>query len=97
MPVQWFCLLQSFPGGQPPDFVANSQPRKKTAIDHQFRRKCITFSLHDFILAGLKDAVSKMADYQAILNTAAWQEKSVLTNDDLAGLSGMIETENTLK
>ena len=38
-----------------------------------------------------------MADYQAILNTAAWQEKSVLTNDDLAGLSGMIETENTLK
>lgn len=52
------------------------------------------FSLHDFILTGLKDAVGKMADYQVILNAAAWQEKGVLNTEDLSVLSVLIEAKN---
>ncbi|MBQ8208787.1 MAG: hypothetical protein IJZ89_08655 [Clostridia bacterium] len=42
------------------------------------------FKLGDFIKKGLLRAVGKMADYQIILNAAAWHEKGVLTESDLA-------------
>lgn len=49
------------------------------------------FSLHDFIFKGLMDAVGKMANYQIILNAAGWQEKGVLTTDDLSALSAAMD------
>lgn len=49
------------------------------------------FSLNVFIKKGLLDAVGKMADYQVILNAAAWHEKGVLTEEDLAAISNAIE------
>lgn len=51
------------------------------------------FSLHDFIKKGLLSAVGKMADYQVILNSAAWLEKGVLTEDDLAEIQTAIDAQ----
>lgn len=53
------------------------------------------FSLHDFLMVGLRDAVGKMADYQVILNAVGWQQKGVLTDDDLAELNALIAAKNT--
>lgn len=53
------------------------------------------FNLHDFIMAGLLDAVGKMADYQVILNSAGWQQKGVLTESDLAEIQAKIDEKNT--
>lgn len=53
------------------------------------------FSLHDFIMEGLLDAVGKMADYQVILNAAGWQQKGVLTEQDLAVIDEKISIKNT--
>lgn len=55
------------------------------------------FSLHDFILKGLKDAVGKMADHQVILNAAGWHEKGVLHEDDLAEINSLIDAKNAQK
>lgn len=52
------------------------------------------FSLRDFIKKGLLDAVGKMADYQIILNAAAWHEKGVLDESDLAELQSVIDARN---
>lgn len=52
------------------------------------------FTLHDFILKGLKDAVGKMPDYQLILNSAGWLEKGVLTEEDLAEVNALIDAKN---
>lgn len=51
------------------------------------------FSLRQFIKNGLLDAVGKMADYQVILNAANWQEKGVLTEDDLAEIDTVINAQ----
>lgn len=48
------------------------------------------FKLSEFIKKGLLDAIGKMADYQIILNAAAWHEKGVLTEEDLAEISTAI-------
>ena len=48
------------------------------------------FKLSEFIKKGLLRAVGKMADYQLILNAAAWHEKGVLTEEDLAEISTAI-------
>lgn len=55
------------------------------------------FSLHDFILKGLKDAVGKMADHQVILNAAGWHEKGVLHEADLAEINTLIDAKNAAK
>ncbi len=52
------------------------------------------FSLRDFILTGLRNAVGKMADYQVILNAAGWQQKGVLLEEDLAVLDDAIKCKN---
>ena len=52
------------------------------------------FTLKDFIVKGLLDAVGKLADYQVILNAAGWYEKGVLTESDLAEISAKIEAKN---
>ena len=51
------------------------------------------FSLRKFIKKGLLNAVGKMADYQVILNSAAWMEKGVLTEEDLAEIQTAIEAQ----
>ena len=48
------------------------------------------FKLSEFIKKGLLRAIGKMADYQIILNAAAWHEKGVLTESDLAEISSAI-------
>lgn len=52
------------------------------------------FSLKEFIKSGFLKAVGKMADYQIILNAAAWNEKGVLTEDDLAEIQTAIGGTN---
>lgn len=51
------------------------------------------FSLREFIKKGFLNAVGKMADYQIILNAAGWQEKGVLTEEDLAEINTAIEEQ----
>ena len=51
------------------------------------------FSLREFIKKGLLNAVGKMADYQIILNSTGWYEKSVLTKEDLAEINAKIEEQ----
>ncbi len=51
------------------------------------------FKLSEFIKKGLFDAIGKMADYQIILNAAAWHEKGVLTESDLAQISEAIGSD----
>ena len=48
------------------------------------------FSLREFVKSGFLKAVGKMADYQIILNAAAWNEKGVLTEDDLAEIQAAV-------
>lgn len=52
------------------------------------------FNLASFIKSGFLDAVGKMADYQIILNAAAWNEKGVLTESDLAEIQENIDAKN---
>lgn len=50
------------------------------------------FSLRDFVKKGFLDAIGKMANYQIILNAAGWQEKGVLTEDDLSEINDAIDS-----
>lgn len=52
------------------------------------------FNFHDFIMAGLLDAVGKMADYQVILRAVGWHDKGVLTETDLAEIQSLINAKN---
>ena len=54
----------------------------------------MAFSLHDYIMNGLRNAVGKMSDYQIILNSVGWMEKGVLTEADLAELQELIDQKN---
>ena len=54
----------------------------------------MAFSLHDFIMKGLRDAVGKMSDYQIILNSVGWMEKGVLTEADLMEIQELIDAKN---
>ncbi len=51
------------------------------------------FSLREFVKNGFLKAVGKMADYQIILNAAAWLEKNVLTEEDLAEIQTAIDAQ----
>jgi hypothetical protein len=52
------------------------------------------FNLRDFIKKGLIKAVGNMADHQVILNAAAWHEKGVLLEEDLAEIDALISAHN---
>ena len=52
------------------------------------------FNYRNFLMAGFKGAVGKMADYQIILNANGYYEKGVLTEEDLAQLQTLIEEKN---
>lgn len=52
------------------------------------------FSMREFVKDGFLKAVGKMADYQIILNAAAWHEKGVLTEEDLAEIQNVIDAKN---
>lgn len=51
------------------------------------------FSLKEFVKTGFLKAVGKMSDYQIILNAAGWNEKGVLTEDDLAEIQEAIDAQ----
>lgn len=51
------------------------------------------FSLREFVKNGFLKAVGKTADYQIILNAAAWLEKDVLTEEDLAEIQTAIDAQ----
>lgn len=51
------------------------------------------FNLREFVKSGFIKAVGKMADYQIILNAAGWFEKGVLTEDDLAEIQTVIDSQ----
>ncbi len=53
------------------------------------------FSLREFVKDGFLKAVGKMADYQVILNAAGWNEKGVLTEEDLAEIQTAIQLNNS--
>ena len=55
------------------------------------------FSLREFILKGLLDAVGNLPDYKVIMNAMGWYEKEVLTEEDLALINSKIDEKNTLK
>jgi hypothetical protein len=50
--------------------------------------------MREFVKDGFLKAVGKMADYQIILNAAAWHEKGVLTQEDLAEIQTAIDAKN---
>ena len=52
------------------------------------------FNFKEFIKQGLIKAVGKMADYQVVLNAAAWFEKGVLDESDLADIQLCIDSKN---
>lgn len=52
------------------------------------------FNMREFVKSGFLKAVGKMADYQIILNAAGWNEKGVLTEDDLAEINAAINAKN---
>ena len=52
------------------------------------------FNMREFVKSGFLKAVGKMADYQIILNAAGWNEKGVLTEDDLAEINAAINVKN---
>ena len=51
------------------------------------------FSLRNFVKNGFLKAVGKMSDYQIILNAAGWNEKGVLTEDDLEQIQEAIDAQ----
>ena len=53
------------------------------------------FSLREFILKGLLDAVGNLPDYKVIMNAMGWYEKEVLTEEDLALINAKIDEKNT--
>lgn len=55
----------------------------------------MSFSMHDFLMAGFRDAVGKMADYKIIMNMVAWFEKGTLDENDLAEIQVLINEKNT--
>ena len=54
----------------------------------------MSFSLHDFLMKGFRDAVGKMADYALVMNAVGWFEKNVLTEADLAEIQALIDAKN---
>ena len=52
------------------------------------------FNLKDFVKNGFLKAVGKMADHQISLNSAAWHEKGVLGEQDLADIQAAIDAHN---
>ena len=54
------------------------------------------FNYREFLMAGFRNAVGKMADYKVILNANGYYEKGVLAEDDLAELQEMIDAKNSL-
>ena len=51
------------------------------------------FNFREYVKKGLISAIGKLMDYQIILNSTGWYEKSVLTMDDLAEINAKIEEQ----
>ena len=51
------------------------------------------FNMREFVKSGFLKAVGNMPDFWIILNAAGWNEKGVLTEDDLAEIQNAIEAQ----
>ena len=52
------------------------------------------FNMREFVKSGFLKAVGNMPDFWIILNAAGWNEKGVLTEDDLAEINAAINVKN---
>ena len=52
------------------------------------------FNMREFVKSGFLKAVGNMPDFWIILNAAGWNEKGVLTEDDLAEINAAITSKN---
>ena len=52
------------------------------------------FNMREFVKSGFLKAVGNMLDFWIILNAAGWNEKGVLTEDDLAEINAAITSKN---
>ena len=52
------------------------------------------FNMREFVKSGFLKAVSNMPDFWIILNAAGWNEKGVLTEDDLAEINAAITSKD---
>ena len=51
------------------------------------------FNFREYVKKCLISAIGKLMDYQIILNSTGWYEKSVLTMEDLAEINAKIEEQ----
>ena len=51
------------------------------------------FNMREFVKSGFLKAVGNMPDFWIILNAAGWNEKGVLTEDDLAEIQTAINAQ----
>lgn len=51
------------------------------------------FNLREFVKKGFLSAVGRMAEFQIRLNAAAWLEKGVLTEEDLAEIEVLLAAQ----
>ena len=52
------------------------------------------FNMREFVKSGFLKAVGNMPDFWIILNAAGWNEKGVLTEDDLAEINAALNVKN---
>lgn len=52
------------------------------------------FNMREFVKSGFLKAVGNMPDFWIILNAAGWNEKGVLTEDDLAEINAAITSKD---
>ena len=52
------------------------------------------FNMREFVKSGFLKAVGNMPDFWINLNAAGWNEKGVLTEDDLAEINAAINVKN---
>lgn len=54
------------------------------------------FDRRKFVKTGMLDAVGKMPDYWVVDNSLGWNEKGVLTEDDLAEIQAAVDSKNSI-
>lgn len=57
----------------------------------------VQFDFHNFVKRGLLDAVNKQSNYWVMLNAAAYYEKGILTDDDMAEIQALIDSQQTFE
>ena len=77
------------------------QKKKKVVVEAELELKEAVYNAirgvghepAEYVKKGLISAIGKLMDYQIILNSTGWYEKSVLTMEDLAEINAKIEEQ----